>query len=115
MKTHNLLLSSVAALALTGTMAFAQVDADLEREAGIRLETSMTDADGRMVDAEGRFIDAEGYFADAEGIRLETDSEPLMSQNLSVAEGTVDAGALGGQVVVEQADATVDVQVPDPS
>lgn len=117
MKTHNLLLSSVAALALSGAMATAQtiqtMDAD---EAGVRLESAMTDDDGRMVDAEGNLIDEEGFFADAEGVRIEEGGEAMVSESFTATAETETTGvaAMGGQVVVEQADPSVSVEVPDP-
>ncbi|KIT15458.1 PRC-barrel domain-containing protein [Jannaschia aquimarina] len=83
MKTHNLLLSSVAVIALTGGIAIAQT----------------ADLDG---DTEGQDTALENT--------LDQDGNPI------VVEGdTMAAGAMGGQIVVEQPDAEVSVNVPDPS
>ena len=115
MKTHNLLLSSVAALALMGGMAMAQTIQTMDEEmAGQRLESGLTDDDGRAIDMDGNFIDAEGYYADAEGVRLEEGAEAVMSQRISADTATT-ANAMGGQIVVEQPDAEVTVDVADPT
>ena len=83
MKTHNLLLSSVAAFALMGGAAIAQTaDLDSDTEAQDSLLENALDADGNPIVVEG---------------------------------GTATANTMGGQIVVEQPDAEVEVTVADPT
>jgi sporulation protein YlmC with PRC-barrel domain len=81
MKTHNLLMASVASVALLAGPTLAQTVVD-------------TDSDGNR---DAVVVPTEGDTANAEGV---------------VVEGT--GAAMGGQIVVEQADAEVSVEVPDP-
>ncbi|WP_298429051.1 PRC-barrel domain-containing protein [uncultured Jannaschia sp.] len=107
MNTHKLLLSSVAAAALFATPIVAQ--------------TAIYDTEGNAAlneDGTALMADSEGMITDAEGVRLlDADGQPRMAETEGfVMEGTTStvAGAMGGQIVVEQGDADVEVTVADP-
>ena len=129
MTTHKLLLSGVAALALVSAAPAVAQQSDMDGNTEYSdsyLENALMDPSGQpATDTEGNQL-----YADADGVIVNIDGEPVLSpegEEMTVEMAgfvlmeaadtettTATAGAMGGQIVVEQPDAEVDVEVADP-